>query len=137
METVPVVTVFSVRGRIVWNPYFNVNSNCSTGSSALMLAAQAVAGGQVQCALVVGFEQMEPGALGSKCKDRVNPLERHVQTMINGNGQIPLAAQMFGGAGKEYQERYGTKADTFGKIAVKARRTLKTIHMPYSAIPYP
>ena len=64
-------------------PIFNVNSNCSTGSSALMLAAQAIAGGQIECALVVGFEQMEPGALGSKYTDRVNPLDRHVQTMVN------------------------------------------------------
>ena len=105
-------------------PIFNVNSNCSTGSSALMLAAQAVAGGQVECALVVGFEQMEPGALGSKYTDRVNPLDRHVQTMVHVQGmdRAPLPAQMFGGAGKEYQEKYGASAETFGKIAVKSRR---------------
>ena len=105
-------------------PVFNVNSNCSTGSSALMLAAQAIAGGQIECALVVGFEQMEPGALGSAFTDRVNPLERHIQTMFNAQGahKAPLAAQMFGGAGGEYQERYGARSDTFGKIAVKARR---------------
>ena len=62
-------------------PIFNVNSNCSTGSSALMLAAQAIAGGQIECALVLGFEQMERGALGSKYTDRINPLDQHLQTM--------------------------------------------------------
>ena len=36
-------------------PVFNVNNNCSTGSTALMLAKQAVEGGLIECALVVGF----------------------------------------------------------------------------------
>ncbi|HEY0249960.1 MAG TPA: hypothetical protein VGC41_00450, partial [Kofleriaceae bacterium] len=51
-------------------PVFNVNNNCSTGSSALMLGAQAVAGGMAECVLVVGFEQMEAGALKAKWDDR-------------------------------------------------------------------
>ena len=42
-------------------PIYNVNNNCSSGSSAFALAAQAVAGGAVDCALAVGFEQMERG----------------------------------------------------------------------------
>jgi putative sterol carrier protein len=45
-------------------PVFNVNNNCSTGSTALMLARQAVEGGLAECVLAVGFEQMEKGALG-------------------------------------------------------------------------
>jgi acetyl-CoA acetyltransferase len=44
-------------------PVFNVNNNCSTGSSALFLARQAVESGAVECALALGFEQMQPGAL--------------------------------------------------------------------------
>src|ERR1700756_5262241 len=44
-------------------PIVNVNNNCSTGSSALWLARQAVASGTVDCALALGFEQMVPGAL--------------------------------------------------------------------------
>lgn len=46
-------------------PVYNVNNNCSTGSSALMLAKQMVEGGIVECALAVGFEQMQKGALGA------------------------------------------------------------------------
>src|ERR1041385_2955383 len=46
-------------------PVFNVNNNCSTGSTALMLASAAVAGGLVECALALGFEKMEKGALGN------------------------------------------------------------------------
>ncbi len=42
-------------------PVVNVNNNCSTGSSALLLARQAVKGGLVDCALAIGFEKMERG----------------------------------------------------------------------------
>ena len=51
-------------------PIVNVNNNCSTGSSALYLARQAVKGGLADCALAVGFEKMEKGSLGSKFNDR-------------------------------------------------------------------
>ena len=105
-------------------PVFNVNNNCSTGSSALMMAAQVVAGGIAECVLVVGFEQMERGALGSKYTDRPNPLERHVGVMsdVQGLTNAPFAAQMFGGAGREYQWAHGTKRETFAKISEKARK---------------
>lgn len=105
-------------------PVFNVNNNCSTGSSALMLGAQAVAGGMVDCVLVVGFEQMEAGALSAKWTDRANPLDRfvHVMNEEQGFGQAPPAAQMFGGAGREYRWKHGTKRETFAKISVKARK---------------
>src|SRR5215831_9493709 len=36
-------------------PVFNVNNNCSTGSTALMLATQAIAGGIAECVLALGF----------------------------------------------------------------------------------
>lgn len=105
-------------------PVFNVNNNCSTGSSALMLGRQAVAGGMAECVLVVGFEQMERGALGSKWEDRTNPLDKHANVMVEQQGftSAPPAAQMFGGAGREHQWKYGTTRETFAKVSVKARR---------------
>ena len=105
-------------------PVFNVNNNCSTGSTALMLGKQAIEGGIAECVLVVGFEQMEKGALGSKYNDRTNPLEMHAGVMNNVQGfnQAPPAAQMFGGAGREYRWRYGTKRETFAKVSEKARK---------------
>src|SRR5512143_1876483 len=51
-------------------PVVNVNNNCSTGSTALYLARQAVESGAIECALAPGFEQMERGALGTKFNDR-------------------------------------------------------------------
>ena len=105
-------------------PVFNVNNNCSTGSSALVLGAQAVAGGSAECVLVVGFEQMEKGALGAKWSDRTNPMDKHANLMneLQGFNQAPPAAQMFGGAGREYQWKYGAKRETFAKISEKARK---------------
>ena len=105
-------------------PVINVNNNCSTGSTALFLARQAIEGGLAECVLVVGFEQMEKGALGSNFNDRTNPLDQHagVMSRVQGFNQAPPAAQMFGGAGREYRWKYGTKRETFAKISEKARK---------------
>ena len=106
-------------------PIINVHNNCATGSSALFLARQAVESGAVECALALGFEQMVPGALGSVYHDRPAPMERMViemTTMQDYEMEKPAAAQFFGGAGREYAEKYGTKPETFAQISVKARR---------------
>jgi sterol carrier protein 2 len=112
-------------------PVFNVNNNCSTGSSALMLGKQAIDAG-MNCVLVVGFEKMEKGALGNKFNDRTNPLELHASVMndVQGFTQAPPAAQMFGGAGREYRWKYGTKRETFAKISEKARK--HAVNNPYA-----
>ena len=106
-------------------PVFNVNNNCATGSSALYLARQAVASGAVDSALALGFEQMVPGALKGAYEDRPSPLARFAELMKEQPGYdpaAPRAAQFFGGAGREHMARHGTRADTFGRIAVKARQ---------------
>ncbi|MGS0893344.1 lipid-transfer protein [Burkholderia stagnalis] len=104
-------------------PVVNVNNNCSTGSTALWLARQAVESGAAECVLVLGFEQMERGALTTRFDDRDSPLERHLEVAdaVQGETSAPLAVRMFGGAGREYMERHGARRDTFGMISVKAR----------------
>lgn len=105
-------------------PVVNVNNNCSTGSSALYLARQAIEGGLAECVLAIGFEKMEKGALGAKFNDREPPLGKHAQVMLDVQGftAAPPAAQMFGGAGREYRWEHGTKKETFAQISVKARQ---------------
>lgn len=105
-------------------PIVNVNNNCATGSTALWLSRQAVLGGLADVVLAVGFEQMEKGAIGAKFTDRPNPLDPHARVMVGLQGfeNAPVAAQMFGGAGREYRAKYGTRAETFAQISVKARR---------------
>src|SRR5512143_3193635 len=83
-------------------PVVNVNNNCSTGSTALYLARQAVESGAIECALAPGFEQMERGALGTKFNDRPSPLSRFFEAMRRIRGwdeNIPMAPQLFGAAG--------------------------------------
>jgi acetyl-CoA acetyltransferase len=106
-------------------PIINVNNNCSTGSSALWLARQAVMTGAADCVLAVGFEQMRPGPLAGVWDDRPSPLARSADTMTAIQGiddRAPIAAQYFGGAGQAYADKYGTAPKTFAKIAVKARK---------------
>jgi sterol carrier protein 2 len=105
-------------------PVINVNNNCSTGSTALYLARQAIEGGLAECVIAIGFEKMEKGALGAKYDDRVMPVERHMDVLnrTQGFSSGPVTAQMFGGAGREYRWKYGTKRETFAKISEKARK---------------
>jgi sterol carrier protein 2 len=105
-------------------PVFNVNNNCATGSTALYLARQAIAGGAIDCALVVGFEQMAPGALATVFSDRPAPLQKWVdqsQALQPAEAGTPAAPHLFGGAGVEYQQQHGTRPETFARIAEKAR----------------
>lgn len=105
-------------------PVVNVNNNCSSGSSALFLARQAVEGGAVECALAMGFEQMAPGALTEMYNDRPTPLEdfKRVGQELQPAPNAFMAPHLFGGAGVEYAERHGTRPETFAKITEKARR---------------
>jgi acetyl-CoA acetyltransferase len=105
-------------------PIFNVNNNCSTGSTALFLARQAVASGSVDCALAVGFEQMKPGALGNIYADRPSPFDRfeaEADALLQVEG-VPLALRYFGGAGLAHMQQYGTPLSTFASIRAKASR---------------
>lgn len=105
-------------------PVINVNNNCSTGSTALYLARQAIASGAVDCAIAVGFEQMQPGALTTHWNDRPNTFGRFDDLCdeVAGGKGLPLALRYFGGAGQEHMRRYGTKLETFAKVRAKASR---------------
>ena len=102
-------------------PVYNVNNNCSTGSTALFMAKQFIEGGLADCVMAAGFEKMERGSLGVKYTDRTNPLDKHMETMAacRGVDSGPFAAQMFGNAGRDHMEKYGTKQEAFAKIAYK------------------
>jgi sterol carrier protein 2 len=105
-------------------PVINVNNNCSTGSTALFLARQAVASGTVDVALALGFEQMKPGALGSHWDDRPSPFDAFdAETdRLVGHPEIPLALRYFGGAGKAHMDRYGSTMTDLALIRAKASR---------------
>jgi acetyl-CoA acetyltransferase len=102
-------------------PVVNVNNNCSTGSSALYMARQVVKGGLAECALALGFEKMEKGSLGVKWTDRTNPIDKHAAAMfaVREPEASPPAPQMFGNAGREHMERYGSEPDHYAWIGWK------------------
>lgn len=105
-------------------PVVNVNNNCSTGSSALFLARQAVQSGMVDCALALGFETMQRGALEEVWTDRPSPFElfeKETDSLI-GHSEIPLALRYFGGAGKSHMEKYGSTLEDLAEIRAKASR---------------
>jgi sterol carrier protein 2 len=105
-------------------PIVNVNNNCSTGSTALFLARAAVESGQVDCALALGFEQMQAGALKSPYDDRPPTRERFLPVLfgLTSDIEIPQALRGFGGAGREHMQKYGTTMETFAAIRAKASR---------------
>ena len=114
-------------------PVLNVNNNCSTGSSALFLARQAVKHGAVDCALALGFEKMEKGSLGVKYTDRTPAMDKHVGAMIAGRGQweqAPSAPQMFGNAGREHMELYGSTPEHYAWIGWKNHS--HSVNNPYA-----
>ena len=113
-------------------PIYNVNNNCSTGSTALFMAKQFIEGGIADCVLALGFEKMEKGSLGAKYMDRINPMDKHIALMadLRGFAPAPPAAQMFGNAGREHMERYGTTALQFAKIGWKNHK--HSVNNPYS-----
>ena len=108
-------------------PVVNVNNNCSTGSTALFLARQAVETGAADCVLALGFEQMKPGALGTIYTDRPSPFESFDAACdeLVGNADIPLALRYFGGAGKSHMDKYGTTLEDFARVRAKASRHAK------------
>jgi acetyl-CoA acetyltransferase len=113
-------------------PIINVNNNCSTGSSALYLAANAVRSGQFDCSLALGFEKMFTGSLQTFFTDRTVPLDQFfiVDNQVRGESKAPFAPRMFGNAGKEHMEKYGTKLEHFAKIAWKNHK--HSVNNPYS-----
>lgn len=104
-------------------PIVNVNNACATGSTALFLARQAVASGQVDVALALGFEQMMPGALAADSTRTpiTVRLDAAMESICGIDRAVPVGFQYFGQAGAEYLKKYEQTAELFGKVSVKAR----------------
>jgi acetyl-CoA acetyltransferase len=112
-------------------PVVNVNNNCSTGSTALFLAAQAVRSGAADCALALGFEKMQPGSLGATFTDRELPIGRHAELLAEiSEVGMPPAPWMFGAAGREHMAEHGSTAEHFAKIGFKNHK--HSVNNPYA-----
>jgi acetyl-CoA acyltransferase len=113
-------------------PIYNVNNNCSTGSTALYGAARSIRGGLADCTLAIGFEKMVKGSLGAKFTDRELPTARHFMKL----GELfefeaaPPAPMMFGMAGREHMQKYGSKPEHFVWIGFKNHK--HSVNNPYA-----
>ncbi len=109
-------------------PIVNVNNNCASGSTAFSLATQAIKHGIHECALAVGFEQMQPGAVDMVFPDRPSPIARHNKAAADLLGlseaerKLPPAVQLFGCQVDLTKELYGIDDGTLAEITIKARR---------------
>ena len=112
-------------------PIVNVNNNCSTGSTALFLAAQAIRGGLADCTLALGFEKMQPGSLTTSYTDREQPLMKHLLALAElYEFAMPAAPYMFGAAAREHMDKYGTTPEHFAKIGYKNHK--HSVNNPYA-----
>ena len=112
-------------------PIVNVNNNCSTGSTALYLAARAIRSGLAECTLALGFEKMQPGSLGSTYDDREQPMAKHFLALAEISEVLfPPAPWMFGAAGREHMQQYGSTAEHFAKIGYKNHK--HSVNNPYA-----
>ena len=108
-------------------PIFNVNNNCASGSSAFALASQLVESGAVDCALALGFEEMEPGALDMVFPNKTSPLARHeeaialLMNLSEEESGTPPAICMFA-AQVEAMLDEGVSEETMAAISVKSRQ---------------
>jgi acetyl-CoA acyltransferase len=73
--------------------------------------------------MAVGFEKMEKGSLKIGAEDREQPLMKHMMAL----GELyefamPPAPYMFGAAGREHMEKYGSTPEHFAKIGEKNHR---------------
>ena len=91
-----------------------------------------IVGGLSECVLALGFEKMQKGSLSSIFNDRANPVQPHVEAMMEVRDleAAPVAAQLFGNAGREHMDKYGTTEEHFAKIAWKNHK--HSVNNPYS-----
>lgn len=119
-------------------PVYNVNNNCATGATALMMARQFVEGGHADCVLALGFEKMTRGSLGGGGADggaadfATSPVARHYGIMAAAHGfeMSPPTAQIFGNAAREHMERYGTTEAQLAAVGAKNHR--HSVNNPYA-----
>lgn len=113
-------------------PVYNVNNNCSTGSTALVMGRDFIRSGLSDVVLCVGFEKMQRGSLGATFNDRTNPLDRLSSKMFETHepSKASVACQFFANAGAEYLEKNGGSPDSIARIAEINHR--HSVNNPYS-----
>lgn len=103
-------------------PIINLNNACAAGSTGLFLARQLIEAGALDCVLVVGFDEMQRGAIPTQFPFEL--VGKRVEAVLDRDGFAAGGdlSRWFGAAGRLYMQRYGVGREIFAKVAVKARR---------------
>ena len=111
---------------------FNVNNNCSTGSTALLLAQAGRRGRHRRLRARARLREDGEGRARRQVHGPHQPARqaRRRDDELRGFEQAPAAAQMFGNAGREHMEKYGTKPEHFAKIGGKNHK--HSVNNPYA-----
>jgi acetyl-CoA acetyltransferase len=104
-------------------PVFNVNNACASGSTALYLARQAIASGEVNAALVVGFEQMGRSFTRGYPDQRlpVQWIDDRTRELVGADADVSTVG-WFAAAAREYLEMTAQETKVLAMVAAKARR---------------
>ena len=103
-------------------PFINVANGCATGGSALAAARNAVAAGQCDLALAVGFDKHDRGAFNPM------PADWGLPDWYGETGMM-LTTQFFALKIQRYMQLYGISRETLARVPEKAfRNGAKTPH---------
>ncbi|WAR24814.1 NLTP-like protein [Mya arenaria] len=124
-------------------PIYNVNNNCSSGSTALMMARRLVQSGMEDCVMALGFEKMERG-LSERYTDKTSPVKRHMDHMVDigakpgliqprMNSMTSDVVKLYAYAAREYMKKNPqVTVDDFVEIAYKNHK--QSVNNPNASI---
>jgi len=96
-------------------PFINVSNGCATGGSALASARNAIAAGESDIALAVGFDKHPRGAFNA------DPQAYGLPEWYGQTGMM-LTTQFFALKIQRYMQLYSISRETLGRVAEKAFR---------------
>jgi acetyl-CoA acetyltransferase len=96
-------------------PFINVFNGCATGGSALSTAQNAIASGQCDIAMAVGFDKHPRGAFNA------NPAAFGLPDWYGQTGMM-LTTQFFALKLQRYMQLHGISRETLGRVAEKSFR---------------
>lgn len=94
-------------------PIFNVDNGCAGGTTAMILARQAIGAGIYDIALIVGIQKMGKGVLGPEILDlpETDKIQRNMGLL-----SLPSKYAMIA---RRHMEEYGTTVEQLAQVSVK------------------
>jgi acetyl-CoA acetyltransferase len=94
-------------------PVFNVDNGCAGGTTAMVIARQAIGAGMYDIVLIVGLQKMGKGVLGPEIVDS-SEAEKTQRRM----GLLSLPSK-YAMIARRHMEQYGTTAQQLARVSVK------------------